>query len=108
MVLTNKGTQTCTIAGYPAVYLLDSTKATLGSGAIPMTTYTPTLLSLVPGATAHTAVGFPQAANFAAGTCTANGAAIRVYLPGSTSYLDATLAKPYCPGFSATAVVAGE
>jgi len=108
MVFKNKGTTSCTIAGYPAVFLLDATSTVLGSGAVPMTTFTPSVITLVPGAKAYTAVGFPEAANFPTGGCTANATTIRVYLPGSTSYLEAALAKPNCPGFSATAVVTGE
>lgn len=108
MVFTNKGTTSCTIAGYPAAFLLDASNAVLGSGAVPMTTFTPSVITLNPGAKAYTAVGFPEAGNFPTGGCTANATTIRIYLPGSTSYLDAALAKPNCPGFSATAVVAGE
>jgi hypothetical protein len=108
IVFANKGSKTCTIAGYPTVFLLDGSSNVLGSGAVPTTVSPGTTISLAPGAKSHLAVGFPQAGNFPTGTCTANSVTIRVFLPGTASYLDAPLAKPYCPGFSTTAIISGE
>lgn len=108
LVFTNKTSKTCTISGYPTVFLLDGSSNVLGSGAVPTTVSPGTTILLASGAKAHIAVGFPQAANFSAGSCTANSVTVRVFLPGTASYLETQLAKPYCPGFSTTAVISGE
>ncbi|HSX30593.1 MAG TPA: DUF4232 domain-containing protein [Candidatus Saccharimonadales bacterium] len=107
LVVTNTGTASCKLAGYPAVFLLDSASAVLGDGAQPVTTITPTTITLAAGAKAHTVVGFPDAGNFTDGQCTAASKTLRLYLPGTTSYLDASLAKANCPGFSVEAFSTG-
>lgn len=107
LVVTNKSTKSCKLAGYPSVFLLDASNNTLGSGAVPSASVAISSLTLAAGAKAYTAAGFPQAGNFDPGVCTASSVAVRVYIPGTTSYLDTALAKPYCPGFSATAFAAG-
>jgi hypothetical protein len=108
LVLANKSNGSCTLAGYPTVFLVDGSNNTLGSGASPQPATTPGTITLAPSAKAHVVAGFPQPGNFPSGTCTASSASIRLYLPGATSYIDTTLAKPYCPGFSVTALSAGE
>jgi hypothetical protein len=88
LVLTNKGSTTCTVRGYPGVSFVGNGNGTqLGAAAtreaagIPITT-----LTLAPGAAAHAQLNITMAGNYAAATCkpkTADG--LRIYPPDETS-----------------------
>ena len=90
LVLTNKGSTTCTVTGYPGVSFVSNGNGTqLGAAAtreaagIPITT-----LTLTPGAAAHAQLSITLAGNYDAATCspkTADG--LRVYPPDETNSL---------------------
>lgn len=107
IIFKNHTTHSCTFIGYPAAFLYSSANYSLGNGAAPNPAFLPTIVTLAPGARAHIALGLPHAANFPAGTCTANAQTLRVYVPGHTSYLHLALAQPWCPGFSVTSFIPG-
>jgi hypothetical protein len=102
IVLTNNGTSTCTLTGYPTVSLLNSAGTTVGN-ATNSTTVTAKSISIAPGKAAYSAVGFPDSGNFSAGVCKA-ATTISVTPPGQTTALTVATTRSYCPGFSVTAL----
>ena len=106
-VVTNNGSGSCMLAGYPAVFMLDADGMQVGSGAAANSLYAVSNITLAPGAKAHTVVAYPQQANFPAGTCSAIGSSMKLYVPGTTLALTAPWSDYSCPGFSATALQAG-
>lgn len=108
VVVTNKTNRSCTITGYPTVFMLASNDVVLGQGAGALSTYTPTKITLIPKASAHAAIGIPNSGNFDAGICTAISAHLQVYIPSSEIPLTVPFSAANCPGFSTTAFKAGE
>lgn len=108
VVVTNKTTRSCTIAGYPTVFLASANGAILGQGAGAAATYAPTKIKLAPKASAYSAIGIPNSGNFDAGACTAVSAGLRLFIPSAETSLDVPFSAANCPGFSATAFKAGE
>ncbi len=107
-VVTNHGSGACTLAGYPAAFLLTSAAAVLGSGAAASPLYTPSTITLAAHTgQAHAVLGFPDAGNFDPGVCSANSASLELFLPDIVSPLQTPLAQANCPGFSVTALQAG-
>lgn len=106
-VLTNTSGASCTITGYPAAFLVDGSGGVLGDGAASSALYTPVAITLAAGGKAHTVLGFPDAGNFDAGICSSAASQLKLYLPGSVSYLETTETDQSCPGFSATAMQSG-
>lgn len=106
-VITNNGKSSCTLTGYPAAFLVDSHGLVLGGGAASNPLYAPSTITLAAHGTAHTVLGFPEAGNFDPGVCSAAAASLKLYLPGSTDFLQTALAEHSCPGFSVTAVQSG-
>lgn len=102
VVLTNAGSTTCTLMGYPNVSLLDAKGAVLGTAAN-TTSATAATITLTPNKAAYAAVGFPNAGNFEAGTCSAAATNLSVTPPGATTPLLIATTRPYCPGFSVSA-----
>lgn len=106
-VITNTSTSSCAITGYPAVFMQDGSGVQLGSGAHANSLYAPAAITLAPGGKAHTVVAYPQQPNFPAGTCTAIGSSMKMYVPGLTTALVTPWSDYNCPGFSATALQPG-
>jgi hypothetical protein len=106
-VVTNTSSKQCTITGYPAAFLVSGSGSVLGGGAASNSLYTPSVITLAAGGKAHTVLGFPEAGNFDAGICSAAASRLRLYLPGSTSYVETAETDQSCPGFSVTAFQAG-
>lgn len=107
-VVTNNGSQDCTLTGYPGAFLLDGSHMQLGNGATANSLYTPTTVTLAAsGGKAHVVLGFPQAGNFNPGVCSANSAYLRLALPGVATPIEASWMDASCPGFSATAIQTG-
>jgi len=104
LALKNVGAKTCTEAGYPGVSLVSASGATLGQPAMRNTSVAPQTITLSPGAAAYAQVGVPNAGNFDAGQCSAVSAAMRVYPPDQTQYLQVSTQLQACPGFSTTAL----
>lgn len=108
MKLTNTGVKSCTIAGFPTAFLYGSNGYAIGSAAAAQSQIVPTVITLAPGETAHTTLGYPQAGNFNPGVCSdTKSTMVRLYLPGGTIALEAPLEVAWCPGFSSTAIQAG-
>lgn len=90
LVLTNKGSTTCTLKGYPGVsFVGNGTGTQLGAaaardaGGIAVATVT-----LAPGASAHSQLSIANAGNYDAATCSPKVAdGLRVYPPDETSSL---------------------
>ena len=106
-VITNTGTDTCTVTGYPGVFMIDSGGTQVGSGAAANSLYAAATVTLVPGGKAHSVVAFPQQGNFNPGTCSAIGSSMKMYVPGLATPLTAAWSDYSCPGFSATAIQPG-
>jgi len=106
-VITNTGTTSCVLAGYPAVFMLGGGGTQVGAGAAVNSLYPVTNITLAPGGEAHAIVAYPQQANFPAGECSAIGSTMKLYVPGTTTALTAPWSDYSCPGFSATALQAG-
>jgi hypothetical protein len=109
LVLTNSGSTTCTVKGYPGVsFVGNGTGTQLGAAAnreaagIPVITVT-----LAPGAAAHAQLNITMAGNYGAATCkpkTADG--LRVYPPDEThSVFVATTAYTACQSTSIVLIV---
>lgn len=106
-VITNNSSHKCSLAGYPAAFLLDDSGTELGSGAASNPLEPPTGIILAAGAKAHVQLGFPAAANFAGGACSNASTTLQLFLPGSTMPLTTSWVDKYCPGFSVTALQPG-
>lgn len=107
LVLTNNGSRTCLLGGYPAAFLLDSHGATLGFGAASNALYMPVVITLAHGQSAHAVLGLPDAGNFAPNVCGGPATTLRVYPPGSITAIDIASTEKSCPGFSITALQSG-
>ncbi len=105
--ITNQGTGSCTLGGYPTAFLTNTTGGPVGSGAVPSTLYAPSGLTIAPGHVVHTVIGFPDHGNFDPGVCSGPSTNLSVYLPGAVTALHAALAQYSCPGWSATALQSG-
>lgn len=105
-VLTNKGPGNCTISGYPAAFLTSSSGTVLGAGAAASALYTPVAISLGHGQSVHAVLGFPDAGNFSAGSCSQASHELKLYPPGMSSALETAFTQYSCPGFSITALQA--
>lgn len=107
VVLTNTGTGRCTLSGYPAVFLSNSSGMPLGLGAGTNSVYTPMKLTIAHGASVHALVGFPNAANFQSGACSQASNDLKLYPPGLATSLRIPFTQYGCPGFSVSALESG-
>jgi hypothetical protein len=107
VVLTNTGSGSCALGGYPAAFLADSSGALLGLGAAPNSLHSPSRLTLAHNASVHSVLGFPDAANFEPGTCSKASNELKVYPPGLAMSLQIPFTQYSCPGFSTTALQPG-
>lgn len=89
LVLTNTGTQRCTLQGFPGVSFVGGGNGTqLGAAGTFDRSRTPGTVTLDPGKSAHAPLRIARAENYPSDTCqpaTADG--LRVYPPGSTAAL---------------------
>ncbi|MGN0109986.1 MAG: DUF4232 domain-containing protein [Bifidobacterium sp.] len=92
LVLTNSGTQTCTLRGYPGVSLRHG-NTQIGAAAKRDSTVTASTITLKPGQSAHSALRIVNAGNFDAADCTPTAAdTMLIYPPDQTDAIsiDAT------------------
>lgn len=89
LVLTNSGTTSCTMSGYPGVSFVGGSSGTqLGDAAARDTTVAATTLTVEPGASVHADLDITQAANYPEDTCGPTPATgLRVYPPDQTAAL---------------------
>lgn len=106
-VLTNAGSTTCTITGYPGVFMRNASNMQVGNGAAANALYAVTTVTLSPGGQAHSVVAFPQQGNFDPGVCSPIGTNMQMFVPGLATAVTASWSDYSCPGFSATAIQAG-
>lgn len=107
VIVTNKGSRSCALTGYPTVSLLDAKGNRLGdSDAMQDNTVAPTALVLSPRDQAYVSLSLPDPDNFDTGVCSDISQTLRVYLPGvilpTSSAMTADLAQKVCPGYSVT------
>lgn len=107
VALTNTGAGSCTLSGYPTVFLTNSNGAVLGAGAAANASSAPTKLIMAHNASVHAVVEFPNAANFQSGVCSSASNGLEVYPPGLTTSLQIPFTQYSCPGFSVTSLKAG-
>ncbi len=107
IVLTNKGSRSCDLGGYPGVSLVNDNGNQIGSPADRVTGQPEALVTLAPGAKAQAVIGVPQSNNFPAGQCKEGATKLRVYPPSDTGYLSGlSEIKSWCPGFNVAPVKA--
>lgn len=104
LVLTNTGTRTCDLRGFPGVSLVDQNGTQIGTPAAREGSEGPTI-TLAPGASASATL-HTSAAGLGA-PCDPASAQIRVYPPDNTAPL--TIASSYtaCGGLRVSTLVAG-
>jgi hypothetical protein len=108
VVLTNHGTTTCVIRGFPGVSLLDAAGNPIGSPATRDASQAVTSVTLAPGARASTIVHTLDQ-GIAPGGCRAASTSLRIYPPGQTASLTVPAHITVCGNtFSVTPMAAGD
>ncbi len=108
LIVVNQGNASCTVAGFPAVFLTDASNNPLGSGAGLSTMNATQAITLNPGKTAHVIVAFPDHNNFSTpDVCGSASTNVELYLPAMTAALSSPVVEYNCPGFITTAFAAG-
>jgi hypothetical protein len=108
MSFKNIGNQACAIGGFPTAFLYGTDGYALGRAAAANSNPAPMALTINPGESAYTVLGYPQAGNFPPGNCSgAKSTALKLYVPGASTALETPLEVAWCPGFSSTAMQAG-
>lgn len=109
IILTNSSNTNCTTEGYPTVVLTDSNGNTLGQQATPDGS-SPAKVTLAPNQQAFATVQYPipGAGGGDPSLCSANSNYLKVTLPGTTGFLQATVNEQYCPnGFTVSVLQPG-
>jgi hypothetical protein len=84
--LSNTGTTTCQLYGYPGVSALSGSGAQLGSPASWDSGFTPSTVVLAPGATSHVVLRIADVYNYPAADCApAAASSLRIYPPNNTA-----------------------
>jgi hypothetical protein len=110
LVFTNKGSSTCTLAGYPGVSLIQGDGSQIGSPATrDGSSVHSTTVSLAPGGSAHAVLHTLNQGVKANPPCWTKAAFVKVYAPGSKTVMTATASDfQVCGGeFTTTPVQAG-
>jgi hypothetical protein len=108
VILTNKGAGSCSLTGYPTVFLTGDSGAALGTGAAASPTYAPGTRTLAHNSSVHAIVGFPDAADFQSGACSSASNELLIYPPGQSTSLQLPFTQYGCPGFSVSALLPGK
>lgn len=88
LTLTNKGSSTCTMFGYPGVSFVTGPSGTqVGAAATRTGGATPTVVTVAPSASAHATLGISEASNYGPGCEMTPVTGLRVYPPGQTGAL---------------------
>lgn len=108
-VITNNGSQDCSLAGYPAATMTDAAGASVTAASNPL--YAVQLVTLTAnGGQAHVALGLPDPSLFDPGTTTCtqqSSGTLHLDLPGLTTAVQAPFAVSACAGFTVTALKTG-
>lgn len=105
--IKNNANHSCVIGGYPTVVLLDGGGQQLGQPAVQNGPAQTNTLTLQPHASAHAAIGFPDAAMFDASACTTPSATVAITLPDVGTPTQLPAMYQYCIGFSVQPIRAG-
>jgi hypothetical protein len=107
--LTNTGSTSCELYGYPGVSLLDSSSARIGAAAARKSElHAPTLVTLAPGAEGNFVVQIAQAANYPSSTCDPKQAAyLNVFPPNQTQAIELPTTSTGCASDSVELLYVG-
>lgn len=107
-VITNNGSQSCTLTGYPGAYIKDSNSVVIGATDDPLYDLNTVKLA-ANGGKAHVLVGVGGIRNLSGKTVCTDPAStqLQLYLPGVVSAVQATFGEKVCNVFTITAVQPG-
>lgn len=107
IVLTNTGTRTCDLFGFPGVSLVNANGNQVGKPADRATNYQEAKQTLKPGGSVKAIISYSNSGNFDSGTCQDGATKLRVYPPNDVGYLStSTTLTTWCPGFMTSPVLA--
>lgn len=106
LVMTNTGTRSCTLVGYPGVSLVNDNGNQIGQPAARTTNSTENTITLATGNSVKATVYYSEEGNFDAGVCTDGATKLRVYPPNDTGYISVAQSEvtAWCPGFQTSPV----
>ena len=105
--LTNIGSRTCTLGGYPGVSLVNDNGNQIGSPAGRVSNIAEKTVTLKTHDTVSSTVFYTDEGNYSDGTCKDGATKLRVYPPNDTGYLSVLLPSSdiaWCPKFEVTPV----
>ena len=105
IIVTNTGTRSCQLRGFPGVSLLDASSSQIGQPATRDGSEGATI-TLAPGASASAALHTTNGGQ-SADPCVGPSASIKVFPPDNTQSLTVVAAFTACGGFSTSTLVAG-
>ena len=105
IIVTNTGTRSCQLRGFPGVSLLDASSSQIGQPATRDGSEGATI-TLAPGASASAALHTTNGGQ-SADPCVGPSASIKVFPPDNTEALTVAAAFTACGGFSTSTLVAG-
>jgi Protein of unknown function (DUF4232) len=108
LVITNKGAR-CRLGGFPAIFLYDSRRNPIGSGAAPHPLPAPVIITLAHNRSAHTVLSYHLPGSFDPGVCSsARSATLRAHMPGIAAPLAMRLTGLHsCPGLRSRSLQPG-
>ncbi len=107
LTLTNKGTATCTLYGYPGVSFVTGASGTQVGAAATRTPGTAAKLTLSPGQSAASPLGIVEAGNYGSRCQITPVDGLRVYPPGQTAALFVPHTAQGCANSSAQVLEVG-
>jgi len=107
--LTNVGSASCTLYGYPGVSLVDSSSAQIGAAATRNSSlHAPSVVTLAPGAKANFVVQIAEAGNYPSSTCKPKQAAdLKIFPPNQTQALALPTTSTGCSNSSVKLLFVG-
>ncbi|HUP98874.1 MAG TPA: DUF4232 domain-containing protein [Aeromicrobium sp.] len=101
---TNRSAKPCSVRGYPALTLRDSSNRQVGETARTFVSGGAKDLVLEPKETVTADVAFPNPDNFERGVCKTGTVKLEVLIPGATERASVADNHPYCPGWTVSAL----
>lgn len=109
LIVVNQGNASCTVAGFPAVFLTNANNNPIGSGASLSTLNSTQVVTLDPGNAAHVALAFPDHNNFSTpDACSSASTNVELYLPAASVGIAVPFVEYNCPGFMTTVFEPGQ
>jgi hypothetical protein len=94
--VTNIGSASCTLVGYPGASFLDSRGRQVGLPAKRDRTSPPKRVVVQPGDKAHAILSYPNPGGFGSGCGATDATAVRMYPPDQTAPLEARVDANVC------------